>query len=215
MSRLRLAVLGAAAVGSAAATAQNLPDMPQISTPAESYVETLPRGDARPGEAPDQLSRPAATAASQEMLGQVNKAKRNAEPPPALSKRSEGRTSSVERVSGNDRCDPANAKKDVPACERVIEARADEYTRLPPPELTPEQHLLLDQQSRDDQENVDDAAHRLATTGDADDSNEAFAIAAIVLRRPEPQPEPDKQEDPTAKAAVEAAIQLATQTPDH
>jgi hypothetical protein len=75
--------------------------------------------------------------------------------------------------------------------------------------------LLVDQQLRDDQETADDAARRLATTGKPDDSNGALAIASIVLGRQEPPQEPKKPEDPTAASAVEAVIQLITQTAAH
>ena len=215
---IRRAVLFAGAILFASPLpAQRLPEIPQVggeqpgatASSAEAPEQISADQDSRAHEA--QLS---GAAASREQPKQLTTAKRSAESPDSLSRPSDGRNPRVERVEGTDRCDPALAEaKKSPDCKRVIETRADEFSQPQRAELTPEQHLLIDQQARSENGDVTDATRRLAATGDADSSPESLAIATIVLRQPAPEPgPPEKQEDPTTQAAVQALLQLITQT---
>jgi hypothetical protein len=140
---------------------------------------------------------------------------RDARGSPALSKPSDGRTAAVEHVIGDDRCDAAiPAARQPEACKKVIETRADDYTRPSPTELSPEQKLLIDQQLREETQDVTDAARKLAKSGEADDSTESMGIAAIVLRQSAPPPEePDKSKDPATDPVAQAVIQMISQLP--
>lgn len=218
---MRAAVLFAGGVLFASALpAQRLPEIPQV-------VAQQPVASAS-AEAPEQISAgPDSSAHEAQLTGaeasrqepkQLTAAKPSAEPPLPLSRPSDGRNPRVERVEGSDRCDPAIPEsKRTPECKKVIETRADEFAQPQRAELTPEQHLLIDQQARTEDGDVTDATRRLAATGDADSSPESLAIATIVLHQPAPEPQapPEKQEDPTTQAAVQALLQVLTQTPSN
>ena len=218
---MRAAVLFAGALLIASALpAQQLPEIPQVAEQSGrvgSSAEAPEQISAGPDRGPHEAQLTGAEA-SRQQPGQLTAAKPSAEPPVPLSRPSDGRNPRVERVEGKDRCDPAipDAKR-TPECRKVIETRADEFAQPQRAELTPEQHLLIDQQMRSEDGDVSDATRRLAATGDADSSPEALAIATIVLHQPgsEPQAPPEKKEDPTTQAAVQALLQLITQTPSN
>jgi hypothetical protein len=126
-----------------------------------------------------------------------------AQPPQALSRRSEGRTGAVDRVEGEDACDPADEAEKAQVCDRVIETRAAEFVRPDPTTLSPEQRLLIQQRLREDPTSGANAARRLARDGDAD-SLQGLGVASIVLNRP-PAPSEEKPTDPAKDAAAEAA----------
>lgn len=208
-----------------AALAQPTAGIPQVSDPSQS-VGVEPPAPANSAQAPAQISSDSESGAAETQLTSARASKqqptqlstgpRSAQAPTNLSRPAEGRTAVVERVAGTDRCDPAVAKeKQTDACKQVIETRADDYARPQPPELSPEQRLLLDQQFQGAGEVISDATHRLATTGQSDSSTESMGIASIVLQQSEAQKQPDKQNDPTADAAVQAIIQLMNQTPQN
>ena len=176
-------------------------------------------------EAPQQISSKSDNSTSETQLtsahasrpeaNQLSSAARTVQPPPPLSRPSDGRTAAVERLEGKDRCDAAiPADKQTDECKKVLETRADDYARPAPQELSPEQRLLLDQQLQGAGEPLADATHRLATSGVSDSSTESMGIAAIVLKQGATQPaDKDKQEDPATQAAVQAIVDFVTQTP--
>ncbi|HET7605828.1 MAG TPA: hypothetical protein VFK28_07145 [Sphingomicrobium sp.] len=234
IGRAAILLTGAALAVPAAASAQTLPEVPQISTPVQSRDLGTTR-EARTSDAPQQLSHPAdstmresqlspssasqqqptqvSTAARNAQSPQVSTAARNAQPPQPLSSPSQGRTGAIERVSGTDRCDPAiPPEKRSDECKQVIETRAAEYARPSRAELSPEQRLLIDQRFRAGND-VADATRSLAISGEPD-SAQAMGIASIVLdRQNEPQPRPGKEQDPAADAAIEAIANLLSVTP--
>ncbi len=232
------AFLAATVLPTAAAFAQPVTQIPQVSDERPSVVVTSLPSVAAPAEPLAQITtdrrNPAAETqltsgqasrqqpaqlssgeASRQQPAQLSNDRPSAQPPQPLSRPADGRTAAVQRVEGDDRCDPAVEKDRQPqACERVIETRADDYTRPDPTELSPEQRLLLEQEIEHAGEGVTDATHRLATSGETENSNEAMGIAAIVLSQQAPPPkEPGKPEDPANQAAVAAIIQMIGGTP--
>ena len=206
------------------AIAQPAPDVPPAADRSELVDVGTPAAP-RTTDAPTQISTNAESSpaeaqltnarASHQDTRQLSTAPRSAQAPEALSRPSEGRTAAIERVEGADRCDPAVAKeKQSNECKKVIESRADEYARRERPELSPEQRLLIDQRWGRGAADVAEATRRLATSGEPDESSESFGIASIVLQQSQPAQEPEKKaEDPADNAAVQAIIQLVTQTP--
>lgn len=140
---------------------------------------------------------------------QLYRGGRTALPSAPLSRPSEGRTSAVTRVEGNDRCDPAAdaGGERRPECARVIETRSAEFQR-PEPVLSAEQRLLIDQQIRERTASADGAARRLATNIGDPNSPEEQGVASIVLNdvaQPPPPPEPQVPDQPSA-AIIEAIV---------
>lgn len=191
--------------------------------PSVDVGTPLPQRDV---QAPTQISATVQSAPAESQLTSAHASKQEprqltagiptAQPPAPLSSPAEGRTAAIEAVHGSDRCDAAIPKaKQSAACKKVIESRADEYTRPQPAELSPEQRLLIDQQLRNAGDTVTDATRRLATTGEPDASTESQGIASIVLASPEPKQEPQKPQDPTSQAGVQAVIQMISQTPQN
>jgi hypothetical protein len=152
---------------------------------------------------PTQLSTGPRSAASSPQLAS---GKPSAQSPTPLSTVDDGRTAAVDRVGGEDRCDPERDGKKAKNCAQVIENRAAEFRRSEAPTLSPEQRILIGDASVE-RLGVDDAARRLAISGDDADSIDAQGVAFIVLRRP-PEP-PKKKEDPAAAQAEEAAAAIA------
>ncbi len=223
MSRLPFA-LASAALLAGAAVAQPASDIPQVSDQSNSVAAE----EATPAlitEAPQQISSNSDDSTAQTQLtsarasrpesNQLSSVARTVQPPPPLSRPSDGRTAAVERVEGKDRCDSAiPAAKQTEDCKKVLETRADDYARPAPQELSPEQRLLLDQQLQGAGEPLADATHRLATSGTPDNSTDSMGIAAIVLKQGQPGPsDKDKKEDPATQATVDAIVQFVTQTP--
>jgi hypothetical protein len=56
----------------------------------------------------------------------------------------------VQRIGGQDRCDPQADRKSYTECARILERRADEFNAPTPPVLSPEQRLLGVVQSPDE-----------------------------------------------------------------
>lgn len=169
------------------------PPLEQLSSGADAVSPTRQLTDAdRDAKAPVQLYKGGPTA----------------QPPQALSQRSEGRTGAVTPVEGDDACDAA--EEDTPEkaelCRRVIETRAAEFRRPDPNQLSPEQRLLVQQRLREGTTTAS-ATRRLVSDGDAD-SMEGLAVASIVLGSP--QPTEKRPLDPAEEAAVDAAAALVT-----
>lgn len=225
MSERRGALIAVAlAAASGAASAQISPNIPQVSAGGAS-VAVEPIVSLPSSEATSQLSDPRDSAAPEAQLtpvrsshdqpAQLSKGPRSAQGPQALSQPAEGRTGVIDRVEGTDRCDAARSRKDHPAeCSRVIETRADDYSRPAPTRLSPEQKLLLDQQLQAVDNDLADATRRLARSGEDDSSIESQAIASIVLGQGQPEPTPTKPvEDPAVDAATQAVLQILSITP--
>lgn len=134
---------------------------------------------------------------------------RTALPSTPLSRPSEGRTSAVARVEGDDRCDPAAeaAAERRQECARVIETRSAEFERIEPV-ISAEQRLMIDQQMRDRAASAEGAARRLAGNVGDPDSLEEQGVASIVLNdvgQPAPPPEPELPSQSSA-AIIEAIV---------
>jgi hypothetical protein len=214
------ATLISAALGAAPAAAQQQVDVPQITTsravvaPAEPVgekgaqpVQQLSTGDdSRPAERQVNPS-----GSSNEQPSQVATRTRNPQPPQPLSTPEQGRTAAIDPVHGHDRCDPADEKQSKTLqCRRVIENRAAEYVRPSPTRLSPEQKLMVDQQLQAREE----AARRLANSGQVDGSIEGMGIAAIVLDQSTKQNEPEKKPpEAQSDAAVQAIMTILNQAP--
>jgi hypothetical protein len=198
------------------AMAQDRVDVTQISSSRATILS--PVAPPKTTQAPEQLSsgddsrqsgtQLAPPGTSREPTSQVARATRSAQPPESLSTPEQGRTGAIDPVTGHDRCDPANkAQAKTLKCTKVIENRAAQYARPSPTRLSPEQKLLIDRQLQAREESLADATHRLATSGDSDNSLDSMGIASIVLdqgtrpREPEKK-EPDPQQDPAVQAIL-------------
>lgn len=132
---------------------------------------------------------------------QLTKSARTAQPSQALSTPKEGRTGAVERVAGDDRCDPAaQAKVRSANCVAVIETRAAEFSPRAAAPLSPEQRIVMDQQLRERSSGTASAVRRLARNGEDAQSPDAQGLASVVLREPI-NPKRDQPPDPAAAAA--------------
>jgi hypothetical protein len=218
-------VLFLAAVATSPAGAQDQQvDVPQISASSSLAPPAEPVAQ-RTAQALQQLSsgddsRPAerqvtAAGSSNEQPSQVATRTRNAQPPQPLSTPQQGRTAAVDPVHGHDRCDPADSKQSKTLqCRKVIENRAAEYTRPSPTRLSPEQKLLIDQQLLASEASLAGATHRLATSGNVDQSLETMGIASVVLDQSSKPKDPEKKEDdPKSDAAVQAILTILNQPP--
>ena len=131
---------------------------------------------------------------------QLTKGARTAQPSQALSTPGEGRTGAVDRVAGDDRCDPAAQAKSRPAnCVAVIETRAAEFSPRAATPLSPEQRIIMDQQLRERSIGMASAVRRLANNGEDAQSANAQGLASVVLRKPV-DPKRDQPTDPAAAA---------------
>lgn len=214
-----LTFASAAALAQPAPDTQKSDDAPPAGAAASQAAQTT--------DAPDQISTAAEStpveaqltsdrASHQQPVAQLSTATPSAQPPEPLSRPAEGRTAAVEAVTGADRCDPAIPKdKQSDVCQKVIESRADEYTRPAATELSPEQKLLLAQQWGTNAADALDAANRLARSGTPDNSSDALGVASIVLQQSQsPAPDDKKKDDnPATDAAVQAIVQALTQAP--
>lgn len=162
--------------------------------PPAQLASGAERGPATAQISPEGRSAPA--------TDQVSRIGKTAQAPQSLSTPSEGRKSTVERVAGEDRCDPAAPKQPRSTCAKVIENRSSEFARPDPRALSPEQRLLLEQEVREAGLDPVNGARRLAVTGEADESLAAMGVAAVVLRDDEVPKKSKTDEDP-AKAAAE------------
>jgi hypothetical protein len=90
--------------------------------------------------------------------------------------------------------------------------RAAEYARPSPTRLSREQKLLIDQQLQAQEGSLAGATHRLATSGDVDQSLETMGIASVVLDQSSRPREPEKKEpDAQSDAAVQAILTILNQ----
>lgn len=213
-----LAFMSAAALAQPAPDAQKSGEAPPADAGASRAAQTT--------DAPEQISTAAESTpaeaqltndrASHQQPAQLSTAAPSAQPPESLSRPVEGRTATVEPVTGADRCDPAIPKdKQSDLCRKVIESRADEYGRPAATELSPEQKLLLAQQWGTNAADALDAANRLARSGTPDNSSDALGVASIVLQQSQPPAPDDKKKDdnPATDATVQAIVQALTQAP--
>lgn len=207
----RAVILLAALLAATGAKAQDSTDVQQLTTaqgqpihgsqPAQDKSETPAQvsGQNDRQKQPPQLT---AKSGSKQQPSQVATGPRNAEPPQPLSTPEQGRTAAIDRVDGDDRCDPASDEdKQSAKCRDIIENRAAEFERRRA-QMSPEQRLLIDQQIRNAGETIADATRRLARSGQ-DDSLEAMGVASIVLYQPPPE-KPDEEKNPGDKATAEA-----------
>lgn len=195
---------GAAQIPAVAATA-----VPPAQ-PAEATSEAPPQISGGQDSAPDQAQL-TAPATSSEQPAQVAKRSRDPQSSEPLSTPEQGRTAAVERVSGHDKCDPAEgSEKRTLECRKIIENRAAEYRRPPPTQLSPEQKLMIDQQLRAEA----DATQRLSQSGDPQNHLDSMAIASVVLsQRDEADEAKKKEQDQQNQAAVQALITVLQSTP--
>ena len=173
---------------------------PQLSSVAESVTPAL------------QLTRERGSGPASQ---QLTRGPRTAQPSQALSTPAEGRTGTVERVAGSDRCDPAAAQPAKPAkCAAVIETRAAEFTRRAPAPLSPEQRIIVEQQARERSVSFSSAARRLAVNADDARSIEAQGVASLVLGAPSPEPRRETPvEDPAASEQFNALVNAIVNQP--
>ncbi|HST91232.1 MAG TPA: hypothetical protein VLJ13_03460 [Brevundimonas sp.] len=184
--------------GQVSAAAARLQPIPAAAAPDRLIGGSA--GAARPTASLDQLSREGRTAEPASQL-----ANREADPGPAPSaaQRAQGRVTTVTRPGGPDRCDPQSALRMAVVCDRVIEARAGEFSSPTFEPLSPEQRLLAtEREQRRPASDPGSAARRLAN-GELDESNAALAVASMTLRSP---PDEEKTAEPTAESSAIDAI---------
>jgi hypothetical protein len=112
----------------------------------------------------------------------------------------------VQRIGGQDRCDPAQEKAAYAECLRILELRADEFHAPEAPTLSPEQRLLGEMRQIDPRfaDTAGTPRMRFATTGQPDaDLQSNQELAAVVLSS-----QPTNQE-PTDTPAAEENSKLA------
>jgi hypothetical protein len=221
--RIAPTFLAVVALPLSAAVAQDQVGVTQISS--SRAVVLSPVAPPKTTQAPEQLSsgddsrqsgtQLAPPGTSREPTSQVAKAGRSAQPPESLSTPEEGRTGAIDPVTGHDRCDPANKEQaKTLKCIKVIENRAAQYARPSPTRLSPEQKLLIDRQLQAREESLADATHRLATSGDADNSLDGMGVASIVLEQGSKPTEPEeKGPDPQQDPAVQAILTILNAPP--
>jgi hypothetical protein len=188
----------AAATGSPAKR-QNGSSSPQVSSVSESSSPTRQlTGERGSGPASEQLTKGA----------------RSAEPSQPLSAPKDGRTATIERVAGSDRCDPKAEGSRSAKCAAVIENRAAEFARRERAPLSPEQRIIIEQQARERSGSFSDAARRLAVSGDDTESIEAQGVASIVLGAPAPKSRNETPaQDPAAADQLDAIVNAIINQP--
>ena len=178
---------------------------PQISRSHDALSPVTQLGPRRGGNAPaPQLTAEHGSSAGSPQLGHADRSTGGAG---TLSRRSEGRVTSAAPVGGSDRCDPATARPSAGvACDRVLETRSAEFAAPPPPQLSPEQRLLMDR-DRGESGGVRSAIQRVGRNDIDSDALDTQALAAIALTQPAREPVPPRPELPT-EAAVNEIIQI-------
>ena len=126
---------------------------------------------------------------------------------PSPTNRAQGRNTATSTPTGPDRCDPQAGRSLPVACDRVIEARANEFRTPDHQPLSAEQRLLATQRElRPMTTDVGSAARRRAH-GQVDESNAALAVASIASQRPlQADEEEEATVDTTAVDAIVAGI---------
>lgn len=173
--------------------------------------------------APDQardrtLARPARTEAAGQMPAQVSSSGQSGDVA-QLATRGQSRTAlsgaaanpadripgSVQRIGGQDRCDPAQGKAAYAECLRILELRANEFHAPEAPTLSPEQRLLGEMRMPADRlAESGNMRLRYGTTGQPDaDLESNQELASIVLSaQPERQaPAETPESDQNGKLA--------------
>lgn len=122
----------------------------------------------------------------------------------------------VQRIGGEDRCDPAQEKSAYAECLRILELRADEFHAPEAPTLSPEQRLLGEMRQTDEHLTGANGTLRMrAVTGgraDADlQSNQE--LAAIVLASQQPSTQPTAEQTEADKTAALAEVLQALGVP--
>jgi len=136
----------------------------------------------------------------------------------SVSDKAESRPQALQRLAGNDRCDPQLPQAQREDCRTILERRAAEFSAPRPPELSAEQILLAEQQTGDGDGAglTGDMRVRLASLsqGNAElRSNQE--LAAIVLDPPQPPVAPTTPEpsESLAEALRGLAIDLGAGSP--
>ena len=201
-------------IGAAGSSAQ----MRQIGREDVDLAVPQPSAEAR-GEATPQISRVRDSRGAPSQLtreeghssppDQLYRGGRTAQPAAPLSRPSEGRTSAVARVEGDDRCDPAaeDSAERRRLCAHVIETRSAEFVRAEPVRSA-EENLLIDQQMQERSDSIDGAARRLADNSGDPNSQDEQGIASIVLADPAPVRQATPEEEPSSEAmtVIEAIV---------
>lgn len=174
-----------------------LPAVPIVPRSADAPTQLGGREQGRPN--PLQVSSGARTASAS---AQLSAGPASALPAPALSRVSEGRTGTAERISGQDRCDPALPKMSS-SCQHIVENRAAEFQRKQAPPLSPEQRILIGDEALE-RAGLANVVRRLASSGGDTSSLEAQGVASIALKSPEEKPRP---KDPAVEQATGSALE--------
>ncbi|WP_140986285.1 hypothetical protein [Asticcacaulis tiandongensis] len=137
---------------------------------------------------------------------QLTSDKPTADAPVSGSTTKQGRNVRAEILRGDDRCDPQNSAERDEACDRVIETRSAEFSAPDVQPLSPEQNLMVRQQSlADSGRDLNSATRRLAN-GEIDSSNAHLAVSAMALVPPKPAEEEKPGQDMSANDAIVSAI---------
>lgn len=183
-------------------------DVPQLSD--RSRTLTGSERSATPARAPQQIGPPEQDARGAPQLTAEPRSTRverqlseggTAREPTPISRPSDGRTSAVARVEGDDRCDEEAKAARPDICDRVIETRSAEFARPDPLVLSPEQRLLIDQRLREAPSMRVAGNRRFDPQANDPNRSEDQAIASVALDRP------------AADVAADAAAQGGAQGP--
>lgn len=183
--------IGGLQLGEATRTVEAAPAAP-VARPVQQLNAEPSNAAAREAQPPPApFQRPA----------QLNEHKATAEPP-AGPPTPFPRRATVDAVSGEDACDPANpAAAETEACADRIEARADEFA---PPPRSAEDRLMAKSEAPGDDARA--AARRLAE-GDVQNSDAAQAYVYTSGLTAQSQTTPT-QVSPETQKALDAAAQL-------
>lgn len=179
---------------------------PMLVDAAPDRAVGAPPAATTPDATLDQVSREGPTA---DPVSQLASADADPGPAPSAEQRAQGRVTAVSRPDGPDRCDPQSPRPPSTACDRVIEARAGEFSSPDFQPLSAEQRLLAtERQQRRTESDPASAARRLAN-GEFDESNAALAVASMTMGLPA---EEEKQPAPTASSTAIDAIVVGITT---
>ncbi len=121
----------------------------------------------------------------------------------------------VQRIGGQDKCDPQLERAALAECLRILELRAAEFSAPGPAVLSPEQRLLGELRDSDDRLARSSSAMRLrlATTGEPDaDLESNQELAAVYLGAPEAPAQPLPAETDQTASLIELLQNLGIQT---
>lgn len=188
----------AAEAGQVSAGAGRLQPVPVAATPDRVIGGSI--ATPAPATPVVQLSREGRTA---EPVTQLASEDGDPGPAPSAEQRAQGRVTAVARPDGPDRCDPQSTQRTEAVCDRVIEARAGEFSSPDFQPLSPEQRLLATERSQRRAESDPGSAARRLANGEFDESNAALAVASMTLR---PSEEEKKTPEPVAESSAIDAI---------